>query len=89
VLTKREIRAAADKGHPPQDHVPFDFSLLLDDTEEYIVTGGVFKGQRGFFARDKSSEVNFFDLAGQLYISHRLRRFARAVYASVHSGPNG
>ncbi len=45
---KREIRAAADK-ELPQDHAPFDFSLLPDDKDEYIITGGVFKGQRGFF----------------------------------------
>jgi hypothetical protein len=42
VLTKREIRAAADK-ELPQDHAPFDFSLLPDDKDEYIITGGVFK----------------------------------------------
>ena len=60
------IRAAADK-ELPQDHVPFDFSLLPDDKDEYIITGGVFKGQRGFFTRDISGEVNFLDLAGQLF----------------------
>jgi hypothetical protein len=42
VLTKREIRAAADK-ELPQDHAPFDFSLLPDEKDEYIITGGVFK----------------------------------------------
>ncbi len=63
---KLEIRAAADK-ELPQDHAPFDFSLLPDDKDEYIITGGVFKGQRGFFTRDKSGEVNFLDLAGQLF----------------------
>ncbi len=47
VLMKREIRAAADK-KLPQDHAPFDFSLLPSDKVEPIITGGVFKGQRGF-----------------------------------------
>lgn len=63
---KLGIRAAADK-ELPQDHVPFDFSLLPDDKDEYIISGGVFKGQGGFFTRDISGEVNFLDLAGQLF----------------------
>ena len=53
---KLGIRAAADK-ELPQDHVPFDFSLLPDDKDEYIISGGVFKGQGGFFTRDISGEV--------------------------------
>jgi len=32
---KLGIRAAADK-ELPQDHIPFDFSLLPDDKDEYI-----------------------------------------------------
>jgi hypothetical protein len=44
VLMKLGIRAAADK-ELPQDHVPFDFSLLPDDKDEYIISGGVFKGR--------------------------------------------
>ena len=63
---KRGIRAAADK-ELPQDHVPFDFSLLPDDKDEYIISGGVFEGQGGFFTRDKSGEVKEVDLAGQLF----------------------
>jgi hypothetical protein len=47
---KRGIRAAADK-ELPQDHVPFDFSLLPDDKDEYIISGGVFK------VREASSPV--------------------------------
>jgi hypothetical protein len=63
---KLGIRAAADK-ELHQDHVPFDFSLLPDDKDEYIISSGVFKGQEGFFTRDISGEVNFLDLAGQLF----------------------
>ena len=63
---KREIRAAADK-ELPQDHAPFDFSLLPDDKDEYIITGGVFKGQRSFFTRDKSGAVKEVDRAGQVF----------------------
>jgi hypothetical protein len=53
---KREIRVAADK-ELPQDHASFDFSLLPDNEDEYVITGGVFQGQRGPFTRDKSGAV--------------------------------
>jgi CubicO group peptidase (beta-lactamase class C family) len=66
VLMKPEIRAAADKERPPA-HAPFDIGLLPGDTDEYIITSGAFKGQRGFFTRDDSGAVTGVDLAGRLF----------------------
>jgi CubicO group peptidase (beta-lactamase class C family) len=66
VLMKPEIRAAADKELPP-DHAPFPFGLLPGDAEEYVITGGAFKGQRGFFTRDQSGAVVGVDLAGRRF----------------------
>jgi CubicO group peptidase (beta-lactamase class C family) len=66
VRIKPEIRAAADKELPP-DHAPFDFGLLPGDTDEYIITGGAFAGQRGFFTRDHNGAVVGVDLAGRLF----------------------
>jgi CubicO group peptidase (beta-lactamase class C family) len=66
VRMKPEIRAAADKELPP-DHAPFDFGLLPGDADEYIITSGAFKGQRGFFTRDESDAVVGVDLAGRLF----------------------
>jgi hypothetical protein len=63
---KPEIRAAADKELPP-DHAPFDFGLLPGDADEYIITSGAFKGQRGFFTRDETGAVVGVDLAGRLF----------------------
>ena len=45
---KPEIRAAADT-ELPADYDPFDFGLLPGDADEYIVTSGALKGQRGFW----------------------------------------
>lgn len=44
---------------------PFDFGLLPAD--EYIITSGALKGQRGFFTRDDSGAVVGVDLAGRLF----------------------
>jgi CubicO group peptidase (beta-lactamase class C family) len=68
VLMKPEIRAAlsVDKEVPP-DHAPFNFGLLPGDADEYIITGGAFKGQRGFFTRDATGAVVGADLAGRLF----------------------
>jgi hypothetical protein len=52
---------------PAADHAPFDFGLLHGDTDEYIITSGAFKGQRGFFSRDASRAVVGVDLAGRLF----------------------
>jgi hypothetical protein len=63
VRIKPEIRAAADK-EPPPDPAPFEVGLLPRD--EYIVTGGEYAGQRGFFTRDASGTITGVDLAGRL-----------------------
>jgi CubicO group peptidase (beta-lactamase class C family) len=83
VLMKPEIRAAADKELRP-DHAPFEFSLLPGDADEYVITGGAFKGQRGSFTRDDTGAVVGVDLAGLLFSrARRLRREADL------SGPRG
>jgi hypothetical protein len=51
----------------PPDYPPADMGLLPGDKDEYIITSGGLKGQRGFFTRDKSGEVTGLDLAGRLY----------------------
>jgi CubicO group peptidase (beta-lactamase class C family) len=64
VLLKPEIRAASQV-EMPADYDPFDFGLLPGD--DYIVTSGALKGQRGFFTRDDSGAVVGADLAGRLF----------------------
>jgi CubicO group peptidase (beta-lactamase class C family) len=64
VILKPEIRAASEV-EIPADYDPFDFGLLPGD--EYIVTSGALKGQRGFFTRDDSGAVVGADLAGRLF----------------------
>src|SRR4051794_9987320 len=66
VLIKPAIRAAAGK-ELPQDHAPFPFGLLPGNKDEYMITGGAFKGQRGFFTRDPSGAVTGVDLSGRLF----------------------
>ena len=64
VLLKPEIRAASQV-EMPADYDPFDFGLLPGN--EYIITNGALKGQRGFFTRDDSGTVVGVDLAGRLF----------------------
>jgi CubicO group peptidase (beta-lactamase class C family) len=64
VQLKPEIRAASQV-EMPADYDPFDFGLLPGD--EYIVTSGALKGQRGLFTRDDSGAVVGADLAGRLF----------------------
>ena len=66
VRIKPEIRAASDKELPP-DHEPFAFGLLPDKKNEYMITAGAFKGQRGWFTQDKSGNIIGVDLAGRLF----------------------
>jgi CubicO group peptidase (beta-lactamase class C family) len=66
VRIKPEIRAAAEKA-PPQDPSPCDFGLLAGSKDEYIITSGEFKGQRGFFTRNTGGAVVGVDLAGRLF----------------------
>ncbi|MER7693776.1 serine hydrolase domain-containing protein [Streptomyces sp. NPDC097610] len=63
---KPEVRAAADTELPP-DLPPAGLGLLLGDADEYIVTGGGLKGQRGFFSRDEHGVIVGADLAGRLF----------------------
>ncbi|MFB8007452.1 serine hydrolase domain-containing protein [Nocardia sp. NPDC056000] len=63
---KPEIRAASDTDLP-QDHPPFPFGLLPGDDDEYIITEGSFKGQRGYFSRNTSGKITGLDLAGRLF----------------------
>jgi CubicO group peptidase (beta-lactamase class C family) len=63
---KPEIRAAAEKA-PPPDPEPAEFGLLPGSSDEYIITSGEFKGQRGFFTHDTSGAVVGVDLAGRFF----------------------
>ena len=66
VRIKPEIRAALDTEAPP-DYPPAGIGLLPGDGDEYILTEGGLKGQRGFFTRDGSGAVVGVDLAGRLF----------------------
>jgi hypothetical protein len=66
VLIRPEIRAASDV-ELPADYPPFPFGLLPGDGDQYIVTGGAMKGQRGFFSRDENGAVTGVDMAGRLF----------------------
>ena len=63
---KAEIRAATDKELPP-GYPPENIGLLPGNGDEYILTTGGMRGQRGFFTRDKSGNVVGIDLAGRLF----------------------
>jgi CubicO group peptidase (beta-lactamase class C family) len=59
-----EIRAALETDAPP-DYPPMAIGLLPDD--QYILTEGGMKGQRGFFTRDGSGAIVGVDLAGRIF----------------------
>jgi hypothetical protein len=63
---KPEVRAASDSEMPP-DYAPAAVGLLPGDADEYIITEGGLKGQRGFFTRDESGAIVGADLAGRLF----------------------
>jgi hypothetical protein len=46
---------------------PADLGLLPGDADEYIITSGGLKGQRGFFTRDHNGQVTAADLAGRTF----------------------
>ena len=78
---KPEIRAASKTEMPP-DYSPAAIGLLPGDTDEYILTGGGMKGQRGFFTRDETGAIVGVDLAGRLFSrvptrNHRVRRHSQ------------
>ena len=66
IKIRPEIRAGAKTELPP-DPEPADMGLLPGDKDEYIITNGAYKGQRGFFTRDKSGVITGVDLAGRLF----------------------
>ncbi|NUT35319.1 MAG: beta-lactamase family protein [Hamadaea sp.] len=61
---KPEIRAGSDTEMPP-DYPPAAVGLLPDD--EYIITEGGLRGQRGRFTRDAGGGIAGVDLAGRLF----------------------
>ncbi len=63
---KAEIRAASGREVPP-GYPPAAIGLLPGDRDEFILTEGGMKGQRGFFTRDKSGAVVGVDLGGRLF----------------------
>jgi CubicO group peptidase (beta-lactamase class C family) len=79
---KPEIRAVAKTELPP-GYPPAEIGLLPGDGDEYIITNGGLKGQRGFFTRDESGAVVGLDLAGRLAtrVSNNVR-FVRGEFTS-------
>ena len=63
---KPEIRAASDT-EMPQDYPPAAMGFLAEAGDDYIITDGGLKGQRGFFTRDDSGAVIGIDIAGRLF----------------------
>lgn len=61
---KPEVRAASHAEMPP-DYPPATIGLLPGDGDEYILTEGGMKGQRGFFTRDGAGVITGIDLAGR------------------------
>jgi hypothetical protein len=78
---KPEIRAASETEMPP-DYAPAAIGLLPGDTDEYILTEGGMKGQRGFFTRDETGAIVGIDLAGRPFsrvpsLGHRAPRHSQ------------
>ncbi|MEU6317943.1 serine hydrolase domain-containing protein [Streptomyces sp. NPDC047009] len=63
---KPEIRQASDVEMPP-DYPAATMGFLPGPGDEYIITEGGLKGQRGFFTRDETGAVTGIDLAGRLF----------------------
>ena len=63
---KPEIRQASDTEVPP-DYAPAAMGFLPGGGDEYIITEGGLKGQRGFFTRDDNDTIVGVDLAGRLF----------------------
>ncbi|MBS2534617.1 beta-lactamase family protein [Catenulispora sp. NF23] len=63
---KPEIRAASETDMP-QDYPAAAMGFLGQDGDDYIITEGGLKGQRGFFTRDESGAVVGIDIAGRLF----------------------
>jgi hypothetical protein len=41
--------------------------LLPGDKDEYVIINGAYKGQRGFFTRNKDGVIWGVDLAGRIF----------------------
>ncbi|MEU6670479.1 serine hydrolase domain-containing protein [Streptomyces sp. NPDC046727] len=63
---KPEIRAASEAEMPP-DYPAAAIGFLPGDGDEYVITEGGLKGQRGFFSRAADGTVTGVDLAGRLF----------------------
>ncbi|WP_438493749.1 serine hydrolase domain-containing protein [Streptomyces asiaticus] len=63
---KSEIRDASDENMPP-DYPAAAIGFLSGDGDEYTVTEGGLRGQRGYFSRDVNGVVTGVDLAGRLF----------------------
>ncbi|MEV5378940.1 serine hydrolase domain-containing protein [Streptomyces nondiastaticus] len=63
---KPEIREASD-AEMPADYPAATMGFLPGDGDEYVITEGGLKGQRGFFTRDDKGTVVGVDLAGRLF----------------------
>ncbi len=63
---KPEIRAAADEELPP-GYPREEIGLLPGNGDEYIITSGGLRGQRGFFTRDGSGAVVGIDVGGRTH----------------------
>ncbi|MFF4290675.1 serine hydrolase domain-containing protein [Streptomyces sp. NPDC001633] len=63
---KPEIREASDEEMPP-DYPAAAIGFLPGDGDEYLITEGGLKGQRGYFSRDANGTITDIDLAGRLF----------------------
>lgn len=63
---KPEVRASSEK-ELPADYPPARMGLLPGDNDEYIVTRGGMRGQRGFFSRDEHGAINELDIGGRSF----------------------
>lgn len=63
---KPEIRAASETDMP-QDYPASAMGFLAAEGDDYIITEGGLKGQRGMFTRDGNGAVIGIDIAGRLF----------------------
>jgi CubicO group peptidase (beta-lactamase class C family) len=63
---KPEVRTASEN-ELPADYPPATMGLLPGDKDEYVVTAGGMKGQRGFFARDENGAIKGLDIGGRSF----------------------
>jgi hypothetical protein len=63
---KPEVRASSEK-ELPADYPPATMGLVPGEKDEYIVTAGGMKGQRGFFTRDEHGAIKGVDIGGRTF----------------------